>query len=101
MGEPPVIRVGTSSFAAAAAVAPSAGVAIGFLAAYLILRVLMAWTVGVWGLKDSLLRKRLWLLPLRDAIAFAVWVASFASNRIQWRGTEFRIRNNRMIPIHK
>ncbi len=82
----------------AAAVAPSGGAAAGYLVAYLVLRVLMAWTVGVWGLKDSLLGKRLWLLPLRDAIAFVVWMASFASNRIRWRGAEFRVRNNRLIP---
>ncbi len=84
---------------AAAAVAPSAGTAIGFLGAYVVLRGLMAWTVGVWGLRDSLLRRRLWLVPLRDAIAFVVWVASFASNRVHWRGAEFRVKDNRLVAV--
>ncbi len=84
---------------AAAAVAPSAGIATGFLGAYLVLRTVMAWTVGVRGLKDSLLRRRLWLVPLRDAIAFAVWVASFASNRVRWRGAEFRVKDNRLVAV--
>lgn len=84
---------------AAALVAPSAAVAAGYLATYLVLRLFMGWTVGVWGLRDQLLRRRLWLLPLRDALAFAVWLGSFASNRIQWRGVEFLVDKNRMVAV--
>ncbi|MBI3669143.1 MAG: bacteriohopanetetrol glucosamine biosynthesis glycosyltransferase HpnI [Acidobacteria bacterium] len=85
---------------AAAAVAPSAAVGAAYVGAYFLLRLLMAWTVGVWGLKDQVLLRRLWLLPVRDAIAALVWVASFASNRIQWRGTQFVIRDGILIPVH-
>ncbi len=84
---------------AAAAVARSAGLAAAYLGGYIVLRFLMAWTVGVWGLKDPVLRRKLWLLPLRDALAFPIWLASFASNRIQWRGLEFTIRNGRLVPL--
>jgi ceramide glucosyltransferase len=84
---------------AAAAVAQSRSVAAGYLGTYLVLRFLMAWTVGVWGLKDPVLRKKFWLLPLRDALAFPVWLASFASNRIEWRGLEFTIRKGRLVPV--
>lgn len=84
---------------AAAAVAPTAGVAAGYLCAYLALRSLMAWTVGVWGLRDPVLRRRLWLVPLRDALAFPIWLASFASNRIRWRGLEFTIHKGRLVPV--
>ena len=84
---------------AAAIVAPSGSVAAGYLGAYLVLRFLMAWTVGVWGIKDPVLRRRLWLVPVRDALAFLVWMASFLSNRIQWRGLEFTIMNGRMVPV--
>lgn len=83
----------------AAAVAPSSLVAAGYIGTYFVLRFLMAWTVGVWGLKDPVLRRKLWLLPLRDASAFLVWLASFASNRIQWRGLEFTIQEGRLIPV--
>ncbi len=84
---------------AAAAVAPSTAVAAGYLVTYLVLRLLMAWVVGVWGLKDPVLRQRLWLVPLRDALAFLIWLASFASNRIRWRGMEFTVRQGRLIPV--
>lgn len=84
---------------AAAAVAPSNAVAISYVTAYLVLRLLMAWVVGVWGLKDPVLRRRLWLVPLRDAVAFLIWLASFASNRIQWRGLKFIIRKGRLTPV--
>jgi len=84
---------------AAAAVAPSAVVAAGYLAAYVVLRSLMAWTVGVWGLRDPVVRRRLWIVPLRDALAFPIWLASFASNRIRWRGLEFTIEKGRLVPV--
>ena len=73
---------------------------ISFLAAYVVLRLLVAWTVGVWGLRDETTRKRLWLLPLRDAIHFAVWLGSFFSNRVAWGGMEFRLTaNGEMVAI--
>jgi len=74
-------------------------VAAGFLGAYLALRLLAGWTVGVWGLRDSLLRRKLWLLYLRDALVFPIWLASFARNRIEWRGLEFTLRKGRLIPV--
>ncbi len=84
---------------AAAAVAPSAAVAAGYLCTYVVLRFLMAWTVGVWGLRDPVLRRKLWLVPLRDALAFPIWLASFASNRIRWRGLEFTLDKGRLVPV--
>ena len=70
----------------------------GFLGAYLVLRLAVAWTVGVWGLKDPLLKKRLWLVPTWDALAFFILAVSFAKRRIQWRGTEFYVRKGRLSP---
>jgi ceramide glucosyltransferase len=83
---------------AAAWVAPSIAVGAAYLAGYLILRFAMAWTVGVWGLHDPVLRRRIWLLPLRDLLAFFVWLASFGMNRIEWRGNSFTLEKGRMIP---
>jgi ceramide glucosyltransferase len=83
----------------AALLAPSAAIAAAYLGAYLVLRNVMAWTVGVWGLRDSLLRRRMWMLPLRDAFAFVVWVASFFHNRIEWRGSHYTIRDKQLIPL--
>jgi ceramide glucosyltransferase len=83
---------------AAALVAPSAAVAAAYLAAYFALRFAMAWTVGVWGLHDPVLRRRFWLLPVRDLLAFFVWLASFGMNRIEWRGSAFTLEKGRMVP---
>jgi ceramide glucosyltransferase len=81
----------------AALVAPAKWIGTAYLLGYLVLRLVMAWTVGVWGVGDELLRRKLWLVPLRDAIYFAVWLASFASNRIHWGGEEFRMEKGQMV----
>jgi ceramide glucosyltransferase len=81
----------------AAEVAPSKWIAAAYLLAYAILRLVMAWTVGVWGVRDEVLRRRLWLVPFRDAIYFAIWLASLASNRIRWGGEEFVMRKGRLV----
>ena len=83
----------------AALLAPASWIAGAYVCAYLILRFAMAWTVGVWGVKDDVLRRKLWLVPLRDAIYFTVWLASFGSNHIQWGSTEYVIRKGQMIRV--
>jgi ceramide glucosyltransferase len=59
----------------------------------------MAWAVGILGLRDPVLRRRWWLLPVRDLLAFFVWLASFGMNRIEWRGNSFTLEKGRMIPV--
>jgi ceramide glucosyltransferase len=86
---------------AAALVAPTRAVAAAYLGAYLFLRLAQAWVVGVWGVGDEVLRRRLWLVPLRDAGNFFIWLWSFASNRIVWGETEFEIRKERMTPLRE
>jgi ceramide glucosyltransferase len=83
----------------AAFVAPAGWIAGIYLLAYLILRFAMAWAVGVWGVDDEVLRRKLWLVPLRDAIHFVVWLASFGSNRIRWGSVNYVVRHGRMIPV--
>ena len=73
----------------------------GYLLAYLVLRLTMAWVVGVWGMDDETVRRNLWLVPLRDAIHFVVWLGSFASNRVVWGGLEFRIRHGEMTEVKR
>jgi ceramide glucosyltransferase len=34
----------------------------------------------------------LWLFPLRDLIAFAVFLAAFFGSRIEWRGAQLRVK---------
>jgi ceramide glucosyltransferase len=71
---------------------------VGFWGAYLGLRLAVAWTVGVWGLKDPLLRRKWWLVPVWDALAFFILAISFSRRRIEWRGTAFYIRKGRLSP---
>ncbi|HYA62238.1 MAG TPA: bacteriohopanetetrol glucosamine biosynthesis glycosyltransferase HpnI [Candidatus Sulfotelmatobacter sp.] len=84
---------------AAALVAPSAWMTVAYPLGYFVLRMLMAWVVGVWGVGDEVLRRRLWLVPLRDAIHFCVWLAGFTSNRVTWGGVEYEIRRGKMTPV--
>jgi ceramide glucosyltransferase len=83
----------------AAVVAPTKWIAAAYLLAYLVLRHVMAWTVGVWGVGDDVLRRKLWLVPLRDALYSVVWLASFASNRITWGGQQYTMRKGQMVPV--
>jgi ceramide glucosyltransferase len=81
-------------------VAPAKWIAGVYLLAYLILRFAMAWTVGIWGVEDEVLRRKIWLVPLRDAIHFVIWLASFGSNHIRWGNVEYAIRQGRMVPLN-
>jgi ceramide glucosyltransferase len=82
----------------AAVFAPSAASAISLLVGYLLLRGISAWVVGVYGMRDAGVRKHMELLPLRDAFAFIVWLASFFPQRIHWRGREFYVRDKCLVP---
>ena len=59
----------------------------------------MAWTIGVWGLGDPVVRKKIWLVPLRDAANFLVWAAGFFSSKVSWRGMEYRVKESCLIPV--
>jgi ceramide glucosyltransferase len=83
----------------AAALAPAAWIGGLYLGAYFVLRTGMAWMVGVWGVGDDALRRKLWLIPVRDATQFVIWLASFASDRVVWGGVEYRVKQGRMIPL--
>jgi ceramide glucosyltransferase len=82
----------------AALIAPAQWIVATYLLGYLVLRLTMAWTVGVWGVRDEVLRRKFWLVPLRDAVYFVVWLASFGSNRIHWGGEEFRMEKGQLVP---
>ncbi len=83
----------------AAILAPSAAIALAYVAAYVVLRSEVARVVGVWGMQDRALRTKLALLPVRDAFAFVVWLASFFPQRIHWREKEFYVRDRRLVAM--
>jgi ceramide glucosyltransferase len=80
-------------------VSPSAWIAGAYLLAYMVLRFAMAWTVGIWGVGDEVLRRKIWLVLLRDALHFIVWLASFGSNHVRWSNIEYVVREGRMVPV--
>ena len=82
----------------AALLAPAPWISAAYLLAYFVLRLTMAWTVGVWGVRDDVSRRKFWLVPLRDAIHFIVWMGSFGSNRINWGGEEYIMEKGRLVP---
>ena len=65
----------------------------------ILLRVLVAWMVGIQVLFDRQVRRFVHLLPLRDLVALAVWFASFASNTVAWRGDRFYLKNGKLARI--
>ncbi len=84
---------------AAIAAYPEPETAIAYLGSYFGLRVAMTWMVGVWGLKQRGFWKKLWLIPLWDALAFAIWLFSFVRNSIRWRDGEYYIRDGVLVPV--
>lgn len=73
--------------------------AVIYLASALLFRILMGISVGLRGMRDRLVLRKLWLLPLRDAFAFVVWMTSFFPQRIHWRDRQFRVRDKRLVPV--
>lgn len=84
---------------AAVAIAPTVVVGSIFLAVYLGLRVAMTLQVASWGLKQPAPWRGLALIPVWDAMAFAIWLASFTRSTIRWRDREYYIRGGELVPV--
>ncbi len=80
----------------AIAVHPSLRVACAYIGSYLILRLAMAWLIGIRGMRESGVWKKMYLIPVWDLMAFLIWLASFTQGKIKWRGVEYRLRNGRL-----
>ncbi|MDQ3012193.1 MAG: bacteriohopanetetrol glucosamine biosynthesis glycosyltransferase HpnI [Acidobacteriota bacterium] len=61
------------------------------LAATMLIRFLPVFLVGVFGLKDRVLARYFWLVPIRDLVTFGIWAVSFVGDEIEWRGMKFRV----------
>jgi ceramide glucosyltransferase len=82
---------------AAVAIHPTLGVALGYLGAYCSLRLAMTWSIGIRGLRRAGLLEKLALIPLWDAVACLLWLASFLRNSVRWRGGEYYIRDGMLV----
>lgn len=83
---------------AAVAIHPTKGVALGYFGAYCLLRLAMTWSIGVRGLRRPGLLKQAALIPVWDAVACLLWLASFLRNSVRWRGGEYYIRDGELVP---
>jgi ceramide glucosyltransferase len=83
----------------AVAIQPAWSVAAAYLGTYFLLRCAMTWVIGVYGLKQPTTWRRLALIPVWDALSFAIWLASFMRRSIRWRGADYRIgENGSLVP---
>jgi ceramide glucosyltransferase len=78
---------------------PSPLAACAWLGGYLALRMAMMWAVGIHGLRRPGLWKRMPLIPLWDALAFLLWLASLTRNSLRWRDGEYYIRDGQLVPV--
>ncbi len=84
---------------AAVALAPSLATALGYLGGYFAIRIAMVWMIGIHGLKEKGLWKKMPLIPIWDAMAFVIWLISFARKSVRWRDGEYFIRNGMLVPV--
>lgn len=59
--------------------------------ALLLVRFAMAWTSGWLVIRSRDALRLLWLVPVRDAYAFAVWLTGLAGRTVVWRGLRLRL----------
>ncbi|HTT21069.1 MAG TPA: bacteriohopanetetrol glucosamine biosynthesis glycosyltransferase HpnI [Candidatus Sulfotelmatobacter sp.] len=69
------------------------------LGCVLLLRILVALVVGKSILNDRQVPRLLWLLPVRDLLAVAIWIVSFWGHTVKWRGDLFELRKGRLVRI--
>jgi ceramide glucosyltransferase len=84
---------------AAVAVYPTAWVALLYLGGYFLVRVMMTWLIGVWGMKQKGIWKKMPLVPVWDAWALLIWLLSFGRRSIRWRDIDYRIRGGVLVPV--
>jgi len=81
------------------AAAPETVTAAAYLGTYFVLRSAMMWTIGAHGLKQRGLWRETPLIPIWDAAAFGIWMASFLRNSIRWRGADYYIQDGKLVPV--
>jgi len=64
-----------------------------------LLRAAVAFQVGGRVVHDPSILRRLWLVPVRDLVAFWVWFASFAGRQVHWRGEVFILEDGKIRPV--
>jgi ceramide glucosyltransferase len=80
------------------------GFTITGIAAALLLYAVRGLTALVFSrryLRDGVFPRWLWLLPVRDMLAFAIWGLAFTGNRVRWRGHLFKLLpGGKIVELH-
>jgi ceramide glucosyltransferase len=76
---------------------PTLSVMAAYWGLYLMFRMSMMWLIGIQGLKQPGLWAKMPLIPLWDAMAFLIWLASFVRSSIRWRGVDYQLRNGQFV----
>ena len=76
----------------AAIIAPTTPIALAAIGLLYAVRLSITTMYSRRFVADSLLPRWLWLIPVRDMLAFCTWALSFLGNRVEWRGSRFRLR---------
>ncbi len=66
------------------------------LAVTVALRLIAAVVIGRGVLADPQVLPGLWLLPLRDLLALAIWLVSYFGDEVEWRGMRFRLHRGKL-----
>ena len=66
------------------------------LSVALLARISVALIIGVGLLRDTQILRDLLLLPLRDAFALFLWLWSYTSDIVVWRGERFRLHRGQL-----
>jgi ceramide glucosyltransferase len=57
----------------------------------------MAWFIGIHGMQQPGIWRKMPLIPVWDAVAFGIWLASFTRSTIRWRGVNYTIRDGMLV----
>lgn len=91
----------TLAAAAAALASGWTGIAAAYFTCYLVLRLGLVWITGGWGFGDGRTMRKLYLVPLRDALSFVTWAGGLFLDKIVWRGFSYRVIGGRLVPIER
>ena len=94
-----VFTQGLAWSVAAVALHPTLLAALLYLGGYLATRIAMTWLIGVWGMKQKGIWKKMMLVPLWDVWALLIWLLSFGRRSIRWRDIDYRIREGMLVPV--
>ena len=86
---------------AAVAARPTLAIAMAYVGSYLACRLLIAWLIGIYGLKQKGLWRKFALIPFWDAMAFIVWLVSFTRDYIRWRGVDYDLQAGHLVLRNK